>query len=254
MSGRQAAPPGDRGAGDLWCRITKQGPAAPSYERSAGAWASRSVRVPDLSIRPSRTNSRVDRGPWGALVPRTARPFRSDHLIVGLDVPSTDVQWARIEPLLPDRTPSRGGRWRNHREVIDAIAFTFRTGTQWAHLPGKYDTWQGVCNLRVPRRRGRPHTRPDAVLADKASSSRAIRRYLRRRGIRAVMPVPAAQQDHRLHRGSRGGRPPAFDIMPKSIGTLPCASIFPRASAPPGPWDRNTPTTPMAPVNLTESI
>ncbi|WP_394816267.1 hypothetical protein [Streptomyces mooreae] len=33
------------------------------------------------------------------------------------------MQWARIEPLLPDRTPKRGGRWRDHREVIDAIAF-----------------------------------------------------------------------------------------------------------------------------------
>ncbi|MFI6358295.1 transposase [Streptomyces sp. NPDC050743] len=43
----------------------------------------------------------------------------------------TDAQWARIEPLLPDRTPMRGGRWRDHREVIDAIAFKFQTETQW---------------------------------------------------------------------------------------------------------------------------
>ncbi|WP_445519874.1 transposase [Streptomyces sp. NEAU-174] len=47
----------------------------------------------------------------------------------------TDAQWMRIEPLLPDRTPKRGGRWRDHREVIDAIASTFQTGTQWVHLP-----------------------------------------------------------------------------------------------------------------------
>ncbi len=49
------------------------------------------------------------------------------------------------------------------------------------------------------------------VLADKACSSRAIRDPLRRRGIRTVIPVPADQQAHRLRRGSRGGRPPAFD-------------------------------------------
>ncbi|MFD0211211.1 transposase [Streptomyces hirsutus] len=49
----------------------------------------------------------------------------------------TDAQWARIEPLLPDRTPKRGGRRRDHREVIDAIAFTFRAGTRWVHLPEK---------------------------------------------------------------------------------------------------------------------
>ncbi|WP_344541544.1 transposase [Streptomyces levis] len=53
-------------------------------------------------------------------------------------MPLTDAQWARIEPLLPDRTPKRGGRWRGHREVIDAIAYTFQTGTQWMHLPENY--------------------------------------------------------------------------------------------------------------------
>ncbi|MEU9802142.1 transposase, partial [Streptomyces sp. NPDC051000] len=46
----------------------------------------------------------------------------------------TDAQWARIEPLLPSRTPRRGGRWRDHRQVIDAIAFKYRTGTPWMDL------------------------------------------------------------------------------------------------------------------------
>jgi transposase len=64
-----------------------------------------------------------------------------------------------------------------------------------------------MARLRVPRRRGRPRTRPDVVLADKAYSSRAIREHLRRRGIRTVIPIPADQRGHRLHRG----RPPAFD-------------------------------------------
>ncbi|MFE9171552.1 transposase [Streptomyces kebangsaanensis] len=61
-------------------------------------------------------------------------------------MPLTDAQGARIEPLLPDRTPRRGGRWRDHREVIDVIAFKFRTGTQWVHLLEKYGNWRGVCN------------------------------------------------------------------------------------------------------------
>ncbi|GGK32103.1 hypothetical protein GCM10011583_74850 [Streptomyces camponoticapitis] len=43
------------------------------------------------------------------------------------------------------------------------------------------------------------------VLADKAYSSRTLREHLRRRGIRAAIPVPADQ------RGHQGGRPPAFD-------------------------------------------
>lgn len=42
-------------------------------------------------------------------------------------------------------------------------------------------------------------------------SSRAIREHLRKRGIRAVILIPADQRGHRLRRGSRDGRPPAFD-------------------------------------------
>lgn len=58
---------------------------------------------------------------------------------------------------------------------------------------------------------GRPRTRPDRVLADKAYSSRANRGYLRRRGIAVTIPVPADQAGHRRRRGRAGGRPPAFD-------------------------------------------
>jgi transposase len=58
---------------------------------------------------------------------------------------------------------------------------------------------------------GRPRTRPERVRADKAYSSRAIRRHLRERRIVAVIPEPADQQGHRKRRGSRGGRPAAFD-------------------------------------------
>ncbi|QOZ99818.1 IS5 family transposase [Streptomyces violascens] len=69
-----------------------------------------------------------------------------DQSVAGPGVPLTDAQWARIEPLLPDRTPKRSVRWRDHREVIDAIAYTFPTGTQWVHLPEGYGNWSGVYN------------------------------------------------------------------------------------------------------------
>jgi transposase len=58
---------------------------------------------------------------------------------------------------------------------------------------------------------GRPRTRPDYTLADKAYSSRANREYLTKRGIRAVIPIKDDQASARLRKGSRGGRPPAFD-------------------------------------------
>jgi transposase len=40
---------------------------------------------------------------------------------------------------------------------------------------------------------------------------RPNRAYLRRRSIRAVIPVKEDQKANRLKRGSAGGRPPAFD-------------------------------------------
>ncbi len=66
--------------------------------------------------------------------------------------------------------------------------------------------------IRVPRASaGRPRINPDAVLSDKAYSSRAIRTELRRRGIVPVIPEPRDQQAHRRRRGSRGGRPVTYD-------------------------------------------
>jgi transposase len=66
--------------------------------------------------------------------------------------------------------------------------------------------------IRVPRPGGgRPRTRPDRVLADKAYTSKANRQHLRRRGIKATIPSKADQDAHRRAKGSAGGRPPAFD-------------------------------------------
>jgi transposase len=66
--------------------------------------------------------------------------------------------------------------------------------------------------IRVPRLGpGRPRTRPDRVLADKAYSARANRALLRCRGIRATIPEKDDQAARRRARGRLGGRPPKFD-------------------------------------------
>ncbi|GAA0937783.1 hypothetical protein GCM10009560_47370 [Nonomuraea longicatena] len=57
--------------------------------------------------------------------------------------------------------------------------------------------------IRLPV--GRPRTRPGVVAADKAYSSRGNRAYLRRRGIKAVIPEKADQAANRKKRGSCGG-------------------------------------------------
>ncbi|MCW3820884.1 IS5 family transposase, partial [Micromonospora sp. DR5-3] len=52
---------------------------------------------------------------------------------------------------------------------------------------------------------GRPRTRPDLVLADKAYTSRGNRGYARRRKIRVCIPSKADQDAHRKAKGSKGG-------------------------------------------------
>ena len=58
---------------------------------------------------------------------------------------------------------------------------------------------------------GRPRTRPDAVLADKAYSARAIRAHLSGRKIKAVIAIKDDQHTARLKKGARGGHPPSLD-------------------------------------------
>src|SRR5688500_14177873 len=53
-----------------------------------------------------------------------------------------DEAWAWMEPLLPSSTGRRGGRWRDHRQVIEAIAWKYRTGSPWRELPDRYGPWQ----------------------------------------------------------------------------------------------------------------
>lgn len=66
--------------------------------------------------------------------------------------------------------------------------------------------------INVPRvGPGRPRRTPDRVLADKAYSSKSNRDYLRRRGIKATIPIKTDQAAHRRKKGAAGGRPPTFE-------------------------------------------
>ena len=64
--------------------------------------------------------------------------------------------------------------------------------------------------IRVPTT-GRPRSRPDMVIADKAYSHPSTRTLLRRRGIKAVIPQRSDQLARRHAKGTAGGRPPQFD-------------------------------------------
>jgi AcrR family transcriptional regulator len=54
----------------------------------------------------------------------------------------SDASWAVIAAALPPRTRVRGGRWRNDREVMEAIAWRFINAAAWRDLPPSLGPWQ----------------------------------------------------------------------------------------------------------------
>ena len=49
-----------------------------------------------------------------------------------------------MEPLLPDRAPRRGGRWCDHRQMINGVLWRTRTGAPWRDVPSSYGNWKGI--------------------------------------------------------------------------------------------------------------
>jgi len=56
----------------------------------------------------------------------------------------SDAAWAFIAPLLPSSHGRRGGQWRDHRQVMEGIAWRYRTGCPWRDLPARFGPWQTV--------------------------------------------------------------------------------------------------------------
>ncbi|MEU5189041.1 transposase, partial [Streptomyces klenkii] len=46
----------------------------------------------------------------------------------------TNAQWERIAPLLPE-VGGPGGRWADHRIVVNGVLYRTRTGIPWRDLP-----------------------------------------------------------------------------------------------------------------------
>jgi transposase len=61
----------------------------------------------------------------------------------------TDQAWAEIAPLLP-ANGRPGGRWANHRQVLNGILWKLATGVPWRDLPERYGPWP-ACYERLRR-------------------------------------------------------------------------------------------------------
>ena len=109
----------------------------------------------------------------------------------------------------------------------------------------------------VPRiGKGRARSRPEAVIADRAYTSGVTRRPLRRRKIIAVIPQKRDEIAARQHRGSAGGRPPAFNETPLQEAQSRRAIIRPTSNNG-GLWPRATTSSPSPtalPLSLSACI
>lgn len=54
----------------------------------------------------------------------------------------TDEGFARIEPLLPRQ--GRGGKWADHRTVLNGLFWVLNSGAQWRDMPERYGKWETV--------------------------------------------------------------------------------------------------------------
>nr|WP_244927285.1 IS5 family transposase [Microbacterium sediminis] len=138
----------------------------------------------------------------------TTRPEQD----TGGRIESQESALARDEPPGHGIGRSRGGLTTKIHQAVDghgrplAMIVTGgqrNDGAMLIHVLGE---------IQVPRLGpGRPRTRPDAVIADRAYATGVIRSELRRRKVKAVIPDKRDQIIARKRRGSRGGRPPGFD-------------------------------------------
>lgn len=54
----------------------------------------------------------------------------------------TDEQWALLQGLFPKQ--GRGGRWLDHRTMLNGMLWILRSGAPWRDLPERYGKWQSV--------------------------------------------------------------------------------------------------------------
>ncbi len=54
-----------------------------------------------------------------------------------------DARWAQIADLMP-RNRGRGGRWRDHRRIVNGMFWKLNTGAPWRDIPERYGPWPTI--------------------------------------------------------------------------------------------------------------
>ncbi|WP_414710480.1 transposase [Pseudonocardia sp.] len=77
----------------------------------------------------------------------------------------TDQEWARLEPLLPVRKPCRGGRWADHRTVLNGVFWRTFSGSpkKPAAKPGREALGRSRGGVDQQDSPGRGHSVPSGL-------------------------------------------------------------------------------------------
>src|SRR6266436_8705124 len=60
------------------------------------------------------------------------------------DTDLTEEQWELLVSLIPSAKPGGRSREADVREIVNAVLYVVRTGTQWRLLPSDFPPWQTV--------------------------------------------------------------------------------------------------------------
>jgi transposase len=82
----------------------------------------------------------------------------------------TDREWEQLVSL-PSTRPQRGGRWRDHRQVLNGILFRVRSGVPWRDLLERYGPWETVYKRFARWRSNGTWTRVEACLRTQADAA-----------------------------------------------------------------------------------
>lgn len=54
----------------------------------------------------------------------------------------SDQGWERLRPVLP--VQKRGGRWNDHRAMLNGIFWVLNSGAPWRDVPERYGHWKTI--------------------------------------------------------------------------------------------------------------
>lgn len=169
--------------------------------------------MPSYWLRPTRSEKLTGRSQW---IPRSVVPISMGLTLGVLTSPqgafANHKKLGRAEPEGHALGRSRGGLSTKIHAVVDGRGLPIAIVTTGGQRHDGAMLEDVLDEIRVPRiGPGRPRTRPDAVVADKAYSSGVTRRMLAARGIKTVIPQKSNEKNARKNKGSGGGRPPSLD-------------------------------------------